>query len=124
MKQRFLMWGLASIAFVVTLVFSSWHEGLWPYGDAPIRSSRVANLTSAAPMPLPAQPFAPAHPAPVVDTPVVTAATPPQAPQQPEAPAPIAEEAPPPMPVAEAEADTKEFLAHRDRASEHSSRAR
>ena len=122
MNQRFLMWGLASIAFVVTLAFSSWHEGLWPYDETPTRGNRAASLASTDPVPLPAQPFAPEHPAPAVETPLVVAATPPQASQQPEAPPP--EEAPPPMPVAEQEVDTTEFLAHRDRAAQHSARTR
>jgi hypothetical protein len=124
MKQRFLMWGLASIAFVVTLAISSWHEGLWPYDEAPTRSNRAASLASADPVPLPAQPFAPEHPAPPAATPIVVAATPPQpqAPQQPETAA--SEEAPPPMPAAEQEVDTTEFLAHRDRAAQHSARTR
>ena len=116
MNQRFLTWGLASIAFVVTLAFSSWHEGLWPYDETPTRGNRAASLASTDPVPLPAQPFAPEHPAPAVETPLVVAATPPQASQQPEAP--------PPMPVAEQEVDTTEFLAHRDRAAQHSARTR
>ena len=122
MNQRFLMWGLASIAFVVTLAFSSWHEGLWPYDETPTRGNRAASLASADPVPLPAQPFAPEHPAPPAETPPVVAATPSQASQQPEALPP--EEAPLPMPVAEQEVDTTEFLAHRDRAAQHSARTR
>ena len=122
MNQRFLMWGLASIAFIVTLAFSSWHEGLWPYDETPTRANRAASLASADPVPLPAQPFAPEHPAPPVETPLVVATTPPQASQQPEAPPP--EEAPPPIPAAEQEVDTTEFLAHRDRAAQHSARTR
>jgi hypothetical protein len=126
MKQRFLMWGLASIAFVVTLAISSWHEGLWPYDEAPTRSNRAASLAPADPVPLPAQPFAPEHPAPPAATPIVVAATPPQpqAPQQPASPAPAPEETVPPMPTAEQEVDTSEFLAHRDRAAQHSARSR
>jgi hypothetical protein len=125
MNQRFLMWGLASIAFVVTLAFSSWHEGLWPADETPTRGNRPAALASADPMPLPAQPFGPAHPGPAVATPIVAAATPPQpqAPQQPETPAPAAD-TPPPMPTAETEVDTTEFLSHRDRAAQHSARTR
>jgi hypothetical protein len=116
MKQRFLMWGLASIAFAVTLAISSWHEGLWP---------EPAAFASADPVPLPAQPFGPAHPAPALFMPVAAAVTPPQpqAPQQPETMEP-ASESPPPMPAAEAEVDTAEFLRHRDRAAQHSARAR
>jgi hypothetical protein len=125
MNQRFLMWGLASIAFVVTLAISSWHEGLWPSDEIPARGNSAATLTSADPAPVPAQPFGPAHPAPAVVGPVLAAATPPQAqaPQQPETAMPAAY-TPPPMPTAEAEVDTAEFLSHRDRAALHSSRAR
>jgi hypothetical protein len=125
MKQRFLMWGLASIAFAVTLAISSWHEGLWPSDETLSRGNRPTAFASADPMPLPAQPFGPAHPAPAVATPIVTAVTPPQpqAPQQPDTVGP-ASESPPPMPTAEAEVDTAEFLRHRDRAAQHGARAR
>jgi hypothetical protein len=125
MKQRFLMWGLASIAFMVTLAFSSWHEGLWVADETPEPGNRPATLAAADPMPLPAQPFGPAKPAPTVATQVVAAASSPQpqAPQPPEMPAPAAENLAP-MPTAEAEADTAEFLRHRDRAAQHSARSR
>jgi hypothetical protein len=125
MNQRFLMWGLASIAFVVTLAISSWHEGLWPSDEIPPRVNRLTAPTSADPMPIPAQPFGPAHPAPAVATPIVAAVSPPQpqAPQQPETIEP-ADEPPPPIPTAEAEVDTAEFLRHRDRTAQHSARAR
>jgi hypothetical protein len=124
MKQRFLMWGLASMAFVVTLAVSSWNEGLWFADEPPIRGSRPATLASADPIPLPAEPYGPIKPA-TVATSTVTAATPPQpqALQQTEPPAP-AEQLALPMPVAEAEVDTPHFLSRRDRASQHSSRAR
>jgi type IV secretory pathway VirB10-like protein len=122
MNQRFLMWGLASIAFVVTLAISSWHEGLWPSDEATTRGNRATALASTDSTELPAQPFAPEHPAPA--TPAAAVVTPPeqQAPAQTDAATPA--EPPPPMPVAEAEVDTREFLAHRDRAAQHSSRAR
>jgi hypothetical protein len=125
MKQRFLMWGLASIVFAVTLAVSSWHEGLWPADETPTRGNRPAALASADPMPLPAQPFGPAHPAPAVAVPIVAAVTPaqPQAPQPPETVDPASESLPP-MPTAEDEVDTAEFLRHRDRAAQHSARAR
>lgn len=125
MKQRFLMWGLASIVFAVTLAVSSWHEGLWPADETPTRGNRPAALVSANPMPLPAQPFGPAHPAPAVAAPIVAAVTPaqPQAPQQSETVDPASDSAPP-RPTAAAEVDTAEFLRHRDRAAQHSARAR
>src|ERR1700728_4129292 len=100
MNQRFLMWGLASIAFIVTLAISSWHEGLWPYNEAPTPSDRAASLASPDPVSLPAQPFAPEHPAHPAATPILIAATPPQpeAPQHPASPAPAPEETVPPIP--------------------------
>jgi len=124
MNQRFLMWGLASIAFVVTLAISSWNEGLWPSDETVTRGNHSTALVSTDSTELPARPFAPEHPAAAADAPVLAAAAPtqPQAPQQNEPPA--AADTPPPMPTAEAEVDTAEFLAHRDRASQHSSRAR
>jgi hypothetical protein len=124
MNQRFLMWGLASIAFVVTLAISSWHEGLWPSDETITRGNSAPALASIDSTELPAQPFAPEHPAPAVATPAAAVVAPQQqqAPAQMDIPAPA--ESPPPMPVAEAEVDTAEFLAHRDRASQHSSRAR
>ena len=122
MNQRFLMWGLASIAFVVTLAISSWHEGLWPSDETITRGDRAAALASTDSTALPARPFAPEHPAPATLSAAVVTPPQPQAPQQADTPAPA--ESPPPMPVAEAEVDTAEFLAHRDRASQHSSRAR
>ena len=124
MNQRFLMWGLASIAFVVTLAISSWQEGLWPSDGTITRGNRAPALASIESTELPARPFAPEHPTSAVATPAAAVVTPPpqQAPAQTDIPAPA--ESPPPMPVAEAEVDTTEFLAHRDRASQHSSRAR
>lgn len=115
MNQRFLMWGLTSIAFVVTLAISSWHDGLWTSDAIPARGNRPVALSSAEPTALPVRPFAPEHAAPM-------AMTSPAPEQQPTPPA--AEIAPPSMPIAEAEVDTTEFLSHRDRASQHSSRAR
>jgi hypothetical protein len=126
MKQHFLMWGLASMVFLVTLAISARQEGLWPKADeTPPRGNRPAVLASADPIPVPVQPFGPVKPAPPVATPVAAAAMlpPPQAVQQPEA-HPTAADTPAPMPAAEAEVDTAEFLRHRDRASQHSARSR
>ena len=127
MNQRFLMWGLMSIAFVVTLAISSWHEGLWTSDAIPTRGSRPAALASAEPTELPVRPFAPENAAPTAMTPLPAAAAKPetQTQAQEQQPTPAAAEiATPSMPIAEAEVDTTEFLAHRDRASQHSSRAR
>jgi hypothetical protein len=130
MKQRFLMWGLASIVFLVTLAVSARQEGLWPTGETPTGGSRPAVLSSADlassdPMPLPTQPFGPVNPASAVATQVLAAvpSPQPQAIQQTETPPPDAD-TPPPMPAAQAEVDTTELLRHRDRASQHSARSR
>ena len=124
MNQRFLIWGLASIAFVVTLAISSWHEGLWASDETTTRGNRAPAVASTDSTELPARPFAPEHPPLATATPSAAVVTPPQpqAPQQSDMPPPA--ESPPPMPVAEAEVDTAEFRAHRDRASSHSARAR
>ena len=53
MNQRFLMWGLMSIAFVVTLAISSWHDGLWTSDAIPARGNRPVALSSAEPTALP-----------------------------------------------------------------------
>lgn len=125
MNQRFLMWGLASIAFVVTLAISSWHEGLWASDEIATRRNHPAALASAEPMALPVRPFAPENAAPVAMTPPALAAAKPETQEQVQQPTPAAAEIPAPsMPIAEAEVDTTEFLAHRDRAAQHSSRAR
>jgi hypothetical protein len=139
MKQRFLMWGLASIVFLVTLAVSARQEGLWPTDETATRGNRPTvlasvDVASTDPMPLPARPFGPINPAPAVATPVVAAAIPAQQQQPPPPPPPQAVQqtetsvpdaaAPPPMPTAEAEVDTNEFRSHQDRASQHSARSR
>jgi len=125
MNQRFLMWGLTSIAFLVTLAISSWNEGLWVPDETPTQHTvRTASFVEdEAPTALPARPFAPLHTAQSTPVETIAAATPPPAPAPPEQEAP-AQEQPPPMPVAEQEMDTNEFLAHRDRAFQRGSRAR
>jgi hypothetical protein len=40
-KSRILLWGLTAAVFILTLAFSSWHEGLW--------RSDAARATRAAP---------------------------------------------------------------------------
>jgi type IV secretory pathway VirB10-like protein len=130
MNQRFLMWGLASITFVVTLGITSWNDGLWPSEvTTPTRAhgTRTASLTADDTSDVPFRPFAPTHVAPP-SAPVekVAAVTPPPpppvepvAPQ--EAPLPTDE---PSTQVSAQELDEADFQAHRDRAAEHSSRAR
>jgi hypothetical protein len=125
MNQRFLMWGLVSITFVVTLAVSSWHEGLWPSHETPTHGNRPTTVASADPVQLPSRPFGPQTPPRPITTPATAVVTPPPpapAPQQQDQP--LAETPPPALPTAEAEVDTAEFLAHRDRASQHSARTR
>jgi hypothetical protein len=123
MNQRFLMWGLASITFVVTLAVSSWHEGLWPAQETLTRGNRPTAVVSADPAQLPSRPFGPQTLPRPVTTPAAAVVTPqPPVPQQPDQP--LTETPPTALPTAEAEVDTAEFLAHRDRASQHSARTR
>jgi len=128
MNQRFLMWGLASITFVVTLAVTSWHDGLWQQPDeiAPaVRGIRSAALTTTDAADIPLRPFAPTRAAPPAPVEIVSAAT-----QPPLPPAdPVPQEIPPQpddsqIPVSAQELDEQEFLSHRDRAAEHSSRTR
>lgn len=126
MNQRFLMWGLTSIAFVVALAISSWNEGLWVSEETPtqhsVRSASLVEDEAPTPTALPARPFAPLRTAQStpVETVVAAASPPAPAPQEQEAPA----QEQPPMPAAEQELDAAEFLEHRDRAAQHGSRAR
>lgn len=128
MNQRFLMWGLASITFVVTLAITSWNDGLWQ-ADAtmPTRahSMRTASFTTEDTTDLPMRPFAPTHAAPPEPVEKLAAVTPPPPPVVEPAP----QETPPPAedPSTEVSAqalDEADFQAHRDRAAEHSARAR
>jgi len=124
MNQRFLMWGLTSIAFVVTLAISSWHEGLWTSDEIPTLRNHPAAVASVEQTAMPVRPFAPENAAPTATAPPALAAAEPEPRAQEQQPTPAAAEiATPSMPVATAEVDTTEFLAHRDRASQHSSRA-
>jgi hypothetical protein len=126
MKQRFLMWGLASITFVVTAAVSSWNEGLWQSEEtlpAPVHGARTASFTAEDTTDMPSRPFAPTHaaPAPPAVTTTVAAITPPPA-------APPEEEAEPPVesstPVSAQELDEADFQAQRERGSEQRARNR
>jgi len=129
MNQRFLMWGIASITFVVTLAVTSWHDGRWQQSNEialPARSIRSATLTADDSAGVPLRPFAPTHSAPPAPVETVAAAA---SPPPPPAPAPVPQEAPPPPDDSQAqvsaqELDEQEFLSHRDRAAERSSRNR
>jgi hypothetical protein len=123
MRQRFLMWGLASIVFVVTLGISSWHEGLWASSDAPApathRNRPVAVETDDI-TPIPTRPFGPDKPAPA-PVPAIAAVTA-SAPPPPVEPPPSVEtpqEAP-----AVPDMDEAEFRAHEERATQRGERSR
>jgi len=126
MNQRFLMWGLASITFVVTAAVSSWNEGLWQSGEslpAPSHGARAASFTTDDIGEMPSRPFAPTHAAPAappVETVAAVAAPPP-------VPAPQEEVAPPvesSTQVSAQELDEADFQAHRDRDTEQRARNR
>jgi hypothetical protein len=124
MNQRFLMWGLTSIAFVVTLAISSWQEGLWQPDTLPVHSARAASPFAEVdePSDSPARPLAPMHITPPPPTQTVAAVIPPPpvepAPQE----APPAEE-PPEQPSAQ-DLDQQDFADHRDREAGRSARTR
>ena len=124
MNQRFLMWGLASIVFVVTLGISSWHEGLWA-SDEPAAAAHHTRPTAVASddiTPIPARPFGPEKAAPT-PIPALAAVTPqPPPPPPPEIPPPA--DTSQPMPTAVADMDEAIFMDHQDRAAQHGSRAR
>ena len=126
MNQRFLMWGLASIVFVVTLGVSSWHEGLWASSadtpSAPVtHRNRPVPVQSDDTTPIPARPFGPDKPA-SAPVPAIAAVTPPP----PVAPPP--EEPPvPQIPIADhpvPDMDEQEFRAHEERATQRGERSR
>jgi hypothetical protein len=126
MNQRFLMWGLASLTFVVTAAVSSWNDGLWQSEEtlpAPAHGVRTASFTTDDTGGMPSRPFAPTHAAPAappVETVAPVAAPPP-------VPAPQEEAAPPVEPstqVSAQELDEADFQAHRDRDTEQRARNR
>ena len=124
MNQRFLMWGLASIVFVVTLAITSQRDGLWQSDQtaAPTHNIRTAAFTTEETVDVPARPFAPTHAGPPPPAETVAAVTPPPAdpaPPQEAAPAPIE-----PEQVSAQELDEQDFQSHRDRSTEHSARSR
>ena len=123
MNQRFLMWGLASIVFVVTLGISSWHAGLWTSDEPAIRHARPAPVASDDMTPMPLRPFAPEKPAPTVAPPPVAAATtqPPLVPPPAQTP-PI--DTPPQSTAAVPDMDEADFRAHEERVAQQGSRER
>lgn len=124
MNQRFLMWGLASIVFVVTLGISSWHAGLWKADEPAVHHARPAAVASDDMAPMPVRPFGPEKPAPTVAPPPVAAATPqpPLPPPATEAPPPI--DTPPESAAAVPDMDEADFRAHEERVAQQGSRER
>ena len=129
MKQRFLMWGLASIVFVVTLGFSSWHDGLWASSadadasPAPAtHRNRPVTVESDDITPIPSRPFGPDKPTPA-SVPAIAAVTPPP----PVAPPPVEDPPFPTTPIAEhpvPDMDEAEFREHEERATQRGERSR
>ncbi len=81
MKQKYVIWGLAGAAFLVTLGISAWREGLWSPDEPSAPASGVAASHS---LPMPEHPFQAAvnTPAPVSSAATVsppTAVLPPKA---------------------------------------------
>jgi hypothetical protein len=124
MNQRFLMWGLASIVFVVTLGISSWHAGLWTSDEPAVRHARPGAVASEDMTPMPVRPFGPEKSAPTVAPPPVAAATPqsPLPPPPAQAPPPI--ETPPQSTAAVPDLDEADFRAHEERVARQGSRER
>jgi type IV secretory pathway VirB10-like protein len=123
MNQRFLMWGLASIVFVVTLGISSWHEGLWASDEpAAAHHTRPAAIANDEITPMPAQPFGPEKPAPTTVPALAAVTSPPPPPPPVEAPPPT--DTSQPMPTAVPDMDEAIFMDHQDRAAQRGSRAR
>ena len=119
MNQRFLMWGLASIVFVLTLGISSWREGLWTSDEPAVHHARPAAVASDDITPMPARPFGPEKAAPTVVPPRVAAATPPPPPPPPaEAPPPI--DTLPESTAAVPDMDEADFRAHQSRGAQRS----
>ena len=126
MNQRFLMWGLASITFVVTLAVTSWNDGIWQSEEPTATTARgmraVSFAMSEESTDVPSHPFAPTHAPVPVPVQTVAAVTP-----SPAAPTPPGELPPPVEPSTQPtsqELDEQDFMAQRDRASEHSARSR
>ena len=76
MNRRILLGALAVGAFVVTLAFSSWHQGLWPFAAEPAsvaapHASQLGALSGTA-----ASPRANALPETTTSTPNAPAAAP------------------------------------------------
>jgi hypothetical protein len=70
-KHKYVIWGLAGAAFLVTLGITSWREGLWS-SDEPNAQAGGAAASHSSPTPT--------HPSQVVETPpAAAAAAPPRA---------------------------------------------
>jgi len=92
MKQKFIVWGLAGAAFLVTLGITSWQNGLWSSGEPSAQPDGVAaNRSIDKPNPIPKDPFQAA-------VPPAAAAPPPAAMAPPAAPPPAETTQSPPQP--------------------------
>lgn len=135
MNQKYIAWGLALGAFVVTLAISARHEGLW-HSDEPVTQARAGSDATH----IPAHPFervasaslppmAAAHNEPAAREVAPQAAAPPPPPSP--APMPVAESQPPPptdsatddTPSPVPDPDYEQFQAQADRAAERGARS-
>jgi hypothetical protein len=127
--QRWITWGAAVAAFVVTLGLSAWHEGLWG-ADGPRESAPLPVVSLTNPAQMQGRPFGPsraalelAAPTPQA-TPLAAAAAAPTAPElQPEAAPEVSNSEPQAEPYNTPDVDNGEMQALRDRAALHSSRS-
>lgn len=134
MNQKYIAWGLALGAFVVTLAISARHEGLW-YSDAPVTQARSSAGSDATH--IPAHPFArvasASLPPMAAAAPAVAQAVEAAAPLPPPslAPMPGVESQPPPptdsatddTPSPVPDPDYEQFQAQADRAAERGARS-
>jgi|HubBroStandDraft_1064217.scaffolds.fasta_scaffold00036_86 hypothetical protein len=112
-KSRILLCGLVVGTFILTLAFSSWHDGLWRSGAAPV--TRAAPPTGAVASP----PFGPTSEAMTTPT---AAATPATAAMNPP-PAITTPESVQSEPYSTPDVDNAAMPARRDRGAEHGSRS-
>ena len=83
MKQNFAVWGFAGVTFLVTLGIMSWRNGLWSSDEPGAQSGgATASHSTAAPNPIPNDPFHAAIKPPAAPPPSLSAQ--PQAQPQPE----------------------------------------
>lgn len=128
MRRRILLCGLSVGAFILTLAFSSWHDGLWRLSAAPATSDaprhledgRVATGARASQEPVSEAVTTPGTVVPAAAAPVAAA---------PVAAAPVAAAMPPPLIMAAPEppspnADDGAAVARTGRGTERDARSR